>query len=90
MGKEGRSDSLRKKHRAIISRTKPNCSICGLPIDYELKYPDPGCFVVDHIKPIAKGGSDLISNKQPAHHGCNSKKRARIIAPIIKRSGSLN
>lgn len=87
--REGRSDALRKKHRAIIAKAKPACHICGRPIDYTLPYPDPGCFVVDHLVPIAKGGSDAIENKKAAHHACNSKKRARDYAPIIRRSGAL-
>ncbi|GAA1148520.1 hypothetical protein GCM10009651_36470 [Microbacterium natoriense] len=66
--REGRSDSLRKKHRAIIAKAKPACHICGKPIDYTLKYPDPGCFVVDHVIAIANGGSDALSNKKAAHH----------------------
>lgn len=87
--REGRSDALRKKHRAIIAKAKPACHICGEPIDFELEYPDPMCFVVDHLVPIAKGGADTIDNKKAAHHACNSKKRARDYAPIIRRSGAL-
>lgn len=89
MGQEGRSSLLRKKHRTIIARSKPNCYICGQPIDYELRFPDPGCFVVDHVVPVAKGGSDQIENKKAAHNACNSKKRARTYAPIVRRSGAL-
>jgi len=88
--REGRSDALRKKHRAIIAKAKPSCHICGKPIDYTLPYPDPGCFVVDHVVAIANGGSDTIENKKAAHHACNSKKRARVYAPIIRRSGALD
>jgi len=87
---DGRSDVLRKKHRRIIAQSKPACHICGHTIDYALRYPDPMCFVVDHLVPIAKGGSDLIDNKAAAHHACNSTKRARDYAPIVRRSGALN
>lgn len=87
--REGRSDALRKKHRAIIARTRPACHICGQAIDYTLSYPDPRCFVVDHIKAIANGGADTLDNKAAAHHECNSKKRAREYAPIVRRSGAL-
>lgn len=68
MVRVGRSDALRKKHRQIIARSKPACYLCGRPIDFALKFPDPGCFVVDHVIPIAKGGSDALSNKKAAHH----------------------
>ena len=90
MVREGRSDMLRKKHRATIARTKPACYLCGEPINYELRYPDPRSFVVDHVIPIAKGGSDELHNKRAAHHECNSKKRARLVAPFVRRSGSLD
>lgn len=68
MTKASRSDVLRKKHRKIIAASKPNCHICGEPISYELKYPDPRSFVVDHVVPIARGGSDALANKKAAHH----------------------
>lgn len=86
----GRNDALRKKHRAIIARAQPACHICGQPIDYSLVYPDPMCFVVDHVTPIHRGGHDTLANKKAAHHSCNSTKRAREYAPIVKRSGSLD
>jgi len=50
---------------------------------------DPGEFVVDHVIPRARGGNDHISNKQPAHRACNSKKAARLVAPVVRRSGTL-
>lgn len=86
----GRSDAARKQHRAIIARSKPACHICGRAIDYTLRYPDPMCFVVDHVIPVAKGGPDTLDNKRAAHHSCNSKKRARHHAPIVRRSGALD
>lgn len=84
-----RNTAQQFKDRARIARTKPACAICGGTIDYQLKWPDPMCFVVDHIIPVTKGGVDNITNKQPAHNTCNSKKRARDHAPIIRRSGAL-
>lgn len=84
-----RSSTLRDKHRAQIAREKPNCGICGEAIDYTLEWPDPRCFVVDHIVPLKRGGADTRDNKQAAHNDCNSTKRARPFAPIIRRSGSL-
>lgn len=86
-----RNDALRKKHRDIIARNKPACHICGHPIDYTLTYPNPDCYVVDHVIPLAPPhfGPDTLDNKKAAHHRCNSKKRARLVAPIVRRSGSL-
>lgn len=91
MAQNGRSDALRKRHRARIAKSKPACHICGMPIDYSLKYPDPKCFVVDHLVPIAKGvPMRWPTRRQRITHECNSKKRARDYAPIIRRSGALD
>jgi 5-methylcytosine-specific restriction endonuclease McrA len=84
-----RDSAQQEKHRARWRATRAACAICGQPIDYTIAWPDPMSFVVDHIIPIAKGGPHTFDNTQPAHAGCNSTKRARLVAPIIKRSGSL-
>ena len=79
-----------KRFRSAIRRTKPACHICGNPINYELDWKDPKSFVIDHVIPLHKGGADELYNIKAAHRDCNSKKRARIVAPIIRRSGSLD
>lgn len=84
-----RNTKTRDRHRAAIAATKPPCGICGEPINYSLKWPDPNCYVVDHIHPVNKGGPDTLANKQAAHHHCNRAKSSQLIAPIIRRSGSL-
>lgn len=89
MSTQPRNTAQRDRDRARIAKGEPNCGICGEAIDYSLKWPDPRCFVVDHIVPLARGGADTLSNKQATHNDCNSKKRARDYAPIIRRSGAL-
>jgi len=37
----------------------------------------PLAFVVDHVVPLALGGSDEILNLRPAHSRCNLRKGAR-------------
>ena len=69
-----RNTTTRDRDRRAISRTKPPCHICGEPIDYSLRYPDPFSFTVDHVHPIAKGGSDTLDNKAAAHFTCNRAK----------------
>ena len=85
-----RNSATRDKHRVRIARDQPACHICGQSIDYTLPHLDPMSFVVDHVKPLAKGGQDIIENKKAAHRDCNSKKRARLVAPIVRRSGTLS
>ena len=85
-----RDFTIINKQRAHYRRTRPNCYICGLPINYDASRDDDDSLNVDHIIPFSKGGKDEPSNYGPAHRACNSKKRARSHAPIIRRSGSLN
>jgi 5-methylcytosine-specific restriction endonuclease McrA len=85
-----RYTAQRDRDRARIKATRANCHICGAPIDYDLPHTDPMSYVVDHVIPLSKGGADQLSNKAAAHRECNSKKRARIVAPIVRRSGSLD
>jgi len=69
-----RNTTTRDRHRRTIARTRPPCGICGAEIDYGLRYPDPMCFVVDHIVPRKYGGTDELGNKQAAHNTCNRAK----------------
>lgn len=78
------------KDRATIRATRAACGICGEPIDYTLPHTEPRSFVADHIVPLSRGGADTVANKQAAHRDCNSRKRARHIAPIVRRSGALD
>jgi 5-methylcytosine-specific restriction endonuclease McrA len=84
-----RSTTQRDKDRATIGRGKPACALCGQPIDYTLPHKDPGEYVVDHILSLHRGGADTLANKQAAHRLCNAKKAARLVAPIVRRSGTL-
>lgn len=84
-----RSSAMRDKARAYLKRSKPACHICGRDIDYTLPHLDPGAFVVDHVIPLRRGGEDALSNMRAAHRSCNSTKRARAHAPIVRRSGAL-
>jgi 5-methylcytosine-specific restriction endonuclease McrA len=90
MSKQPRNTKQRDHDRAVIRRTRAACHICGKAIDYSLPHTEPKSFVVDHVIPLAKGGADTLDNKAAAHRDCNSTKRARLIAPIVRRSGSLH
>lgn len=63
------------KNKKIIYATQTVCGICGKPVDFSLKRPDPMSPCIDHIIPISRGGhpSD-INNLQLAHYACNAKK----------------
>jgi 5-methylcytosine-specific restriction endonuclease McrA len=90
MSKTPRNTAQRERDRARIKATRASCHICGEAIDYSITDPlSPRAFVVDHIIPLAKGGTDTLGNKAAAHRTCNSTKRARLVAPIVRRSGVL-
>ena len=76
-----RNTATRDRHRSAIARSKPDCALCQQPIDYTLVYPDPWCYVVDHITPLGRNPTperiaelDVLPNKQPAHNTCNRAK----------------
>lgn len=85
-----RNTSQRDRDRAELRKAGAPCHICGQPIDYDLPWLDPMSFQADHIVPLAKGGTDNLANKLPAHRGCNRAKSDKDYAPkIIRRSGVL-
>lgn len=84
-----RNDANRKRMRARIAATRAACHICGEAIDYTLSRDEPRSFVIDHVIPLHRGGADELSNVKAAHRACNSTKRARLVAPIVRRSRSL-
>ena len=80
-----RNTTTRDQHRAAIARGRPDCALCHQPIDYTLKYPNPWCYVVDHVIPLGRNPAperiaelDVLTNKQPAHNKCNRDKWDRV------------
>ena len=76
------------EHRTAFDRNKKKiyatqsvCGICGQPVDFSLRYPNPMSKTVDHIIPINRGGhpSDL-ANLQLAHLSCNRQKSDKVFA----------
>lgn len=53
------------------------CAICRIPIDPTLAWPRPQSRSVDHIVPLALGGTHEQSNLQWTHLVCNLKKGAQ-------------
>jgi 5-methylcytosine-specific restriction endonuclease McrA len=69
-----RSGDLRIYHRAAWQCQMPEC-LCpdGRKIDRDLRgTDDPWAPSIDHIKPLAAGGSDRDANKRAAHKKCNA------------------
>lgn len=82
-----RNTTTRDKHRRIIARglppspfgPEPPCHWCGEPIDYEAHHLDPLSFTIDHVIPLAKGGSDTLDNIVPAHRVHNREKSDKLV-----------
>lgn len=68
------------EHReAICKARKWLCHICGLPID-----PVRMKWELDHIIPLASGGSDDDENLAPAHAKCHLEKTVGDVGLIAK------
>lgn len=62
-----------KEWRELVKKTKGFCPNCGKNVGIEK-------LTADHIIPIAKGGSNYITNIQPLCKSCNSRKHTKIFA----------
>lgn len=78
-----RNTATRDKHRAIIARRQEPCHLCGEEIDYSLPHTDPMSFTVDHVTPLARGGTDTLDNSRASHRACNRAKSANLITPGV-------
>jgi endogenous inhibitor of DNA gyrase (YacG/DUF329 family) len=72
-----------RKHSAYVSNVSPRliyerdgwiCQLCMLPIDRAQVVPAPLAVVLDHVIPLARGGTHEPGNVQCAHFLCNSIK----------------
>jgi 5-methylcytosine-specific restriction endonuclease McrA len=66
-----RSGTLSRTSRLVVA-SATRCALCG----EGPRAGDP--FVADHRHPRGLGGSDELSNLQPAHRSCNGRKGARL------------
>lgn len=67
----------------VYERDGWDCQICGLPIDREAKAPHPMSPSLDHIIPLARGGTHTEANCQAAHLICNVRKGDRPMLPQL-------
>lgn len=75
--RQKRGQAVRRHLRSVAIRDCLRCGICGGDVDMTLRWPDPGMPTIDHVVPMARGGSDDPENLQLAHYLCNISKGAR-------------
>lgn len=61
--------------REIFARDGWRCGICRAKVTRTLAYPHPRSASLDHVLPLAKGGTHTRENVQCAHLECNLAKR---------------
>ena len=77
--KDGTHKAQYLRSKKILYATQSYCAICGRPVDFSLKFPDPMSPTADHIIPISKGGHpSALENLQLTHLGCNLRKGEKL------------
>jgi len=59
----------------IAQRDKWRCGICGGSVSKTKQWPNPKAGSLDHVVPVAEGGSSVPSNLRLTHLECNLKRR---------------
>jgi 5-methylcytosine-specific restriction endonuclease McrA len=70
------------KFAEIALRDGWKCQLCGKTVKRKAQVPDPLAPTMDHIIPLAKGGTHEPKNVQLAHFRCNSLKSDREIGQL--------
>ncbi|MBC7773867.1 MAG: HNH endonuclease [Phycisphaerae bacterium] len=58
----------------VTQRAYQHCEYCRSPLDFS-----PESFDIEHIIPLAKGGSNELENLALSCGGCNSRKRDKTV-----------
>jgi 5-methylcytosine-specific restriction endonuclease McrA len=77
-------------YRALVDQVRRDeptrCWLCPRPIDTTARAPHPDSWSLDHVVPIAAGGSLLDrGNARAAHLGCNTARKDRPATPVTSR-----
>jgi 5-methylcytosine-specific restriction endonuclease McrA len=80
-----------QKAKKIIFASQSVCGICGRPVDFDKKFPDPWSATIDHIIPVIKGGDPTsLENLQLAHSYCNRQKSTKLVELRVKEKAVSN
>ena len=87
----GWAEAQYRKAKKIVFASQSVCGICGRPVNFDKKFPDPWSATLDHIIPIQKGGDPCaLENLQLAHLQCNRLKSTKICEPMVKEKSVSN
>lgn len=64
--------------QVVWTRDRGICGICSETIDPALVWPDKRARTIDHVIPLARGGTHEYANVQLAHMVCNARKNDRV------------
>lgn len=62
------------------------CSLCDLPVDRNIAWPDPMSPSLDHVVPLSRGGHHVLENVALAHLECNTQKGNRVESDLVLSS----
>lgn len=74
--KRRKFNTKKRSNRKVILLLDYNhrCAICNITVDFSKPDAHPNKATIDHIRPLAKGGSDTKENLQLLCFPCNNKK----------------
>jgi 5-methylcytosine-specific restriction endonuclease McrA len=73
--------------RVLLDLQGGACFLCSQPILSNIKHPDPMSLSLDHITPLARGGSHSYANCAATHLRCNLVKGVKSVddvAPLLR------
>jgi hypothetical protein len=73
--------------QVVFERDGWRCQICRKKVNPTLKHPHPMSASLDHIVPLARGGTHEPKNVQLAHLGCNLSKNIRAVGCQLRVFG---
>ena len=72
-------NATRELINAKWEASNKTCCLCGTRIDDTLSSPHPMSLTIEHLTPIARGGTHNLNNIDFAHRTCNNKKGAKTL-----------
>lgn len=67
---------------AIIQRDRATCYLCGDILDTATTFPHVKYITLDHVIPLARGGTHTTDNLHVACHSCNSRKGDNLLSEL--------